>query len=646
MGKLPAAANDMCGITGFVEVGGFSETDARHTIEAQTKTLWHRGPDDNGIWMDPDAGVALGHRRLSILDLSPAGHQPMVSASGRYVIVLNGEIYNHLEIRERLDAAESAPHWRGHSDTETLLASIDRWGIEFTLDMSVGMFAFGVWDRRDKVLTLARDRMGEKPLYYGWQGGSFLFASELKAMRAHPGFRPEIDRGVLEDYMRHGYIRAPQCIYRNIFKLLPGTYLQLPAIRSAGSLPAPRSYWSLREVVEQGRRDPFRGDDEEAARLLEDLLGRAVALQSIADVSLGAFLSGGIDSSLVVALMQARSSKAVKTFTIGFNETRFNEAPYARAVAQHLGTDHTELYVDSNDAMRVIPKLPVLFDEPFGDSSAIPTYLVSQLARSKVTVSLSGDGGDEIFGGYSRYQRTADIWRNLRKVPRALRASMSYGARQFGPLARATSFGPALQRFGQYLSADSAQQCYAIQFSQHYGLATGVLGVPCNSPTPPAGPEGADAGERLFDHMMYEDSVSYLPDDILVKVDRASMAVSLESRVPLLDHRVVEFAWRLPLHLKVRQGEGKWLLKKVLRRHIPGRLIDRKKMGFGVPVGEWIRGPLRDWAEDLLSAQRLRQQGFFDEPTVRARWAHYLKGGRMSSDGIWQLLMFQSWMDG
>jgi len=428
--------------------------------------------------------------------------------------------------------------------------------------------------------------------------------------------------------------------------LLPGTYLQLPAFRSAGSLPGPRGYWSLREVVEQGRRDPFQGDDEEAARLLEDLLGRAVALQSIADVSLGAFLSGGIDSSLVVALMQARSSKAVKTFTIGFNEARFNEAPYARAVAQHLGTDHTELYVDWNDAMQVIPKLPVLFDEPFGDSSAIPTYLVSQLARSKVTVSLSGDGGDEIFGGYSRYQRTAHIWRHLRKIPRALRAPMSYGARRFGPLASATSLGPALLRFGQYLSADSAQQCYAIQFSQHYGLATGVLDAPGNSPTPPAGPEGADASERLFDHMMYEDSVSYLPDDILVKVDRASMAVSLESRVPMLDHRVVEFAWRLPLHLKVRHGEGKWLLKNVLRRHIPGRLIDREKMGFGVPVGEWIRGPLRDWAEDLLSAQRLRQQGFFDEPTVRARWAQYLKRGRMSSDGIWQLLMFQSWMDG
>src|SRR6266851_578987 len=398
----------MCGIAGFVKVGGFSEADARRTIDAQTGTLFHRGPDDGGTWLDPDAGVALGHRRLSVLDLSPAGHQPMVSATGRYVVVLNGEIYNHLDIRARLDGAESAPAWRGHSDTETLLASIDRWGIEFTLGISAGMFAFVVWDRHERTLTLARDRMGEKPLYYGWQGGSFLFGSELKALRVHPGFRREIDREVLADYMRHGYIRAPHCIYQNIFKLLPGTYLQVSTSRAAGVLPAPKIYWSMREVVEQGRRDPFQGDEEEAARILEDLLGRAVALQSIADVSLGAFLSGGIDSSLVVALMQARSSKPVKTFTIGFNETRFNEAVHARAVAEHLGTDHTELYVDSHDAMQVIPKLPLLFDEPFGDSSAIPTYLVSQLARSKVTVSLSGDGGDEIFGGYSRYQRTAD----------------------------------------------------------------------------------------------------------------------------------------------------------------------------------------------------------------------------------------------
>jgi asparagine synthase (glutamine-hydrolysing) len=636
----------MCGITGFLEVGGFSEADAQPIIDAQTRTLLHRGPDDGGTWMDPQAGIALGHRRLSVLDLSPAGHQPMVSASGRYVIVLNGEIYNHLEIRARLEGAQSAPRWCGHSDTETLLAGLDRWGIEFTLGLSVGMFAFAVWDRHERALTLARDRLGEKPLYYGWQGGSLLFGSELKALRAHPGFQRELDREVLADYMRRGYIRAPHCIYQGIFKLLPGTYLRISANQPAGSLPCAKSYWSLREVVEQGRRDPFKGDDEDAARILEDLLGRAVALQSIADVSLGAFLSGGIDSSLVVALMQAQSSRPVKTFTIGFREPRFNEADHARAVAQHLGTEHTELYVNSNDAMQVIPKLPALFDEPFGDSSAIPTYLVSQLARSMVTVSLSGDGGDEIFGGYSRYQRTANIWKTLRSIPRALLVPLSYGARVFEPLARATSMGPAVQRAGQYLAARSAQECYGMQFSHQYGSATGVLGVSGQSPTRDATWTGAGPGEGIFDHMMYEDSTSYLPDDILVKVDRAGMAVSLESRIPMLDHRVVEFAWRLPLHMKVRQGEGKWLLKKVLRRHIPSRMIDREKMGFGVPVGDWIRGPLRDWAEDLVSAHRLAQQGIFDEPIVRARWTQYLKGGRLSSDGIWQLLMFQSWVDG
>ncbi|MGO8828771.1 MAG: asparagine synthase (glutamine-hydrolyzing) [Steroidobacteraceae bacterium] len=636
----------MCGITGFLTAGGFSEAEAQHTVEEQTRTLMHRGPDDGGTWVDPDAGIALGHRRLSILDLSLAGHQPMVSASGRYVIVLNGEIYNHLDLRARLDAAGSAPRWRGHSDTETLLAGIDQWGIESTLASSVGMYAFAVWDRHEKTLTLVRDRMGEKPLYYGWQGGSFLFGSELKAMLVHPGFRPVIDREVLADYMRRGYIRAPQCIYRDIFKLLPGTYLQLSMHDTAGALPAPKHYWSLREVVEQGRRDPFQGDEQEAARTLEELLGRAVALQSIADVSLGAFLSGGIDSSLIVALMQAHSSKPVKTFTIGFNEPRFNEAVHARAVAEHLGTEHTELYVDFNDAMRVIPRLPQLFDEPFGDSSAIPTYLVSQLARSKVTVSLSGDGGDEIFGGYSRYRRTEDIWKNLRRIPHGLRVAMSYGARAFEPLARAASIGPNLQRLNQMLLARSAQECYEMQFLYHYGLPAGVLGVADKSPMRHAAGEAAHEGEGIFDHMMYEDSVSYLPDDILVKVDRAAMAVSLESRIPMLDHRLVEFAWRLPLHLKVRQGEGKWLLKQVLRRHVPGPLIDREKMGFGVPVGDWVRGPLRDWAEDLVSADRLRRQGILDERVVRGRWTRFLKDRRVGSDGIWQLLMFQSWVDG
>jgi asparagine synthase (glutamine-hydrolysing) len=640
----------MCGITGFLQPGGFSGDIAQHALDNQTRTLVHRGPDDSGTWMDADAGIALGHRRLAILDLSPAGHQPMVSASGRYVLVLNGEIYNHLDIRELLDEEESALSWRGHSDTETLLAGMDRWGVARTLGLLVGMFAFAVWDRRERTLILARDRMGEKPLYYGWQGGALLFGSELKSMRIHPSFRANIDPEVLAGYVRNGYIRAPECIYQGIFKLPPGTYVEVTANQSGGNLPLPRSYWSLRDAVERGRRDPFRGSDDEAARQLEQLLGRAAALQCVADVPLGGFLSGGIDSSLIVALMQAQSSRAVKTFTIGFNEARFNEAPFARAIAQHLGTDHTELYVDSSDAMRVIPKLPQMFDEPFGDSSAIPTYLVSQLARSKVTVSLSGDGGDELFGGYSRYRRTADIWRNLQRIPRPLRGSMAKGARVLAALSRASTVQPLLNRAGHYLRARSAEECYRIQFSHHYGCSTGVLGAAGESSArhgAGAGIGGSGGGDgALFDHMLYEDSMAYLPDDILAKVDRASMSVSLESRVPMLDHRVVEFAWRLPMHMKIRHHEGKWLLKKILRRHVPARLIDREKKGFGVPVGDWIRGPLRAWAEDLLSAERLSRQGLFDPEIVRARWTEFLKGGRVSSDGVWQLLMFQSWNEG
>jgi asparagine synthase (glutamine-hydrolysing) len=635
----------MCGIAGFLKIGGLSEADARQTVERQARTLLHRGPDDCGTWLDPDAGIAFGHRRLSILDLSPAGHQPMVSASGRYVIALNGEIYNHLDIRLRLDGESAAPRWRGHSDTETLLAGIDRWGVAATLRMCVGMFAFALWDRQERALVLARDRLGEKPLYYGWQGGSFLFGSELKALRAHPDFHAEIDREVLADYTQHGYIGSPHCIYRDIFKLLPGTYLELSGDEPAQRLPAPKTYWALREVVEQGRQNSFEGDDDDAARTLEELLGRAVSLQSVADVPLGAFLSGGIDSSLIVSLMQARSSLRVKTFTIGFSAPRFNEAGYARAVAEHLGTDHTELYVDSKDAMRVIPTLPRLFDEPFGDSSAIPTYLVSQLARSKVTVSLSGDGGDELFGGYSRYQRTLDIWRNLRRIPHLLRAPLSYAARTLAPFAEAISIGPNLQRTGQFLTARNGQECYQMHFSHHYGAPSGVLGATGHSRVPRA-VERPLGNAAMLDHMMYEDAISYLPDDILVKVDRASMAVGLESRVPMLDHRVVEFAWRLPPHMKVRQGEGKWLLKKVLRRHVPAHLIDRPKMGFGVPVGDWLRGPLQDWAEELISPPRLRDEGIFDESIVRARWTRFLKDPRVSSDGIWQLLMFQSWIDG
>jgi len=635
----------MCGLAGYCQFGGISAAEANDILGAQTRSLTHRGPDDFGHWIDPVCGIALGHRRLSILDLSPAGHQPMTSASGRYVIALNGEIYNHQMIRGLLERDAGAPEWRGHSDTETLLAAVDRWGIDVALRQSVGMFALVIWDRTTRTLTLARDRLGEKPLYYGWQGGTFLFGSELKSLRVHPAFRAQIDRAALAGYVRHGYIRAPSSIFQGIFKLQPGTYLQLRPPQSAGELPRPVAYWSLLDAIERGHRDPFRGDDREAADALERLLADAVALQSVADVSVGAFLSGGIDSSLVAALMQTGSSRKVKTFTIGFDQPRLDEAPYARAVAQHLGTEHTELYVNETDAMRVIPRLPRLFDEPFGDSSAIPMYLVSELARSKVTVALSGDGGDELFGGYSRYQRTAQIWSVLRRTPWPVRRLMALGAHSVESLWRAGPSATTLHRIVQFLGARDARECYAVQFWWHYGSPTGVLGIAKEYPhTEPASRTGAD--REIFDLMMYEDSVSYLPDDILVKVDRAAMAASLETRVPLLDHRVVEFAWALPRSMRVGGGTGKWLLKRVLGRHVPPRLFERKKMGFGIPVGDWLRGPLRDWAEGLLAPQRLRCQGIFDDRVVRQRWEDYLRGRRVSSDGVWQYLMFQSWIDG
>ncbi len=636
----------MCGLTGFLAPGGFEAGSAHAALAAMSQALRHRGPDDDGQWLDATAGIALGHRRLAILDLSAAGHQPMLSGSGRYVLVLNGEIYNHLELRAQLNSAGPAPAWRGHSDTESLLAGFDAWGIDATLAKSVGMFAFAVWDREQRTLTLARDRLGEKPLYYGWQGGVLLFGSELKSLRVHPRWRAQIDRASLAAFLRRGFIAAPRSIYEQVYKLPPGTSLRFsadpgPAAAGTGAYrdAVPRAYWSLRETVAAGRAQPFSGGPEEAAAELLSLLQRSVALQSIADVSLGAFLSGGVDSSLVVALLQSGSSRPVKTFTIGFREARFDEAPHARAVAAHLSTEHTELMVSAADAQRVIPQLPRIYDEPFGDSSAIPTVLVSQLARSQVTVSLSGDGGDELFGGYGRYQRTADIWRRVASLPRSLRAPAAAFARAAAPAAG--RHAPLLRRGASYLRSESLGDCYAVQFSQDAGEPCLVSGI--ESGEMPA--ETIDPADRPWDPMMFEDTTGYLPDDILVKVDRAAMAVSLESRVPLLDHRIVEFAWRLPPALKVREGQGKWLLKKLLRERVPASLIDRPKMGFGVPVGDWLRGPLRDWGESLLSAPRLRAQGLLDVARVRARWQQFQQGGRISSDAVWPLLMFEAWLE-
>ncbi len=636
----------MCGLAGFFRPGGIAADAARRIVESQAATLDHRGPDDAGCWIDPQVGVALGHRRLSILDLSAAGHQPMESSTERYVIALNGEIYNHREMREALERVEPGVRWRGHRDTETLLAVIERDGPDAALERAVGMFAFALWDRRHRVLSLARDRLGEKPLYYGWQRDAFLFGSELKALKAHPAFRGEIDRRVVDQYVRDGYVRGPDSIFRGIHKLPPGTVLQVNAADSPGGSPRIHSYWSLGEAIDRARREPFRGDEREAAVTLERLLRRSVASQSVADVSVGAFLSGGIDSSLVTALMAAQTSMTVRTFTIGFRTQGVEEAPSAKAVADRLGTQHTECYVSESDAQRVIPLLPRIYDEPFGDSSAIPTYLVAQLARSSVTVALSGDGGDELFGGYDRYRRTAGLWARLCRAPQGVRRAVGRVMRAAAAVPVANGSAERLGRGAAYLDARTAQECYVVQVSHHAGAPSGVLGV---EPAPFGHvPRTAGVGvdENLFDLMMREDTLSYLPDDILVKVDRAAMAVGLETRVPLLDHRVVEFVWTLPQPMRSGVGVHKNLQKMILAKFLPANLLDRPKAGFGIPVGPWLRGPLREWAEDLLAPTRLRAQGLFDESLVRRRWIRFLQGGRISVDGIWPYLMFQSWLDG
>ena len=617
-------------------------------------TLAHRGPDDSGVWTDSAAGVALAHRRLSILDLSVAGHQPMVSASGRYVIVFNGEVYNHLEIRRKLNFSA----WRGHSDTETLLEAIDTWGIRQSLEELTGMFAFAVWDRKDRCLTLARDRMGEKPLYYGRTGTSLLFASELKAFRAFPGFSPSINRDALALLMRHNYIPAPWSIYEGVSKVLPGTSLTLA---SPDSPAAPGAYWSAREVARAGIAHPFPGDESEAKDELERLLKSAVKAQMVADVPLGAFLSGGFDSSLVVALMQAQATRPVKTFTIGFHEEVYNEAGHAKAVAAHLGTEHTELCLTPRECRDVIPRLPAIYDEPFADSSQIPTFLVSELARRHVTVSLSGDGGDELFGGYPRYFRAMDLLGQINRVSATLRRKLIKAVTLLPPavwdrifallrpltgsrLRNASSPGTKLHQMAKTLGPNSLETLYLSLLSHWHEPASLVLGskepeTPVNEPK-----LWLDCGAQEL-RMMHLDQVTYLPDDILVKVDRAAMAVSLETRIPLLDHRVVEFAWSLPLSMKIRGDQGKLALRGILYRHVPRGLLERPKMGFGVPIDLWLRGPLRDWAEGLLDEGRLRREGFFDPAPIREKWTEHLSGQSNWQYLLWDVLMFQAWQE-
>ena len=628
----------MCGIVG---IWG-SLPDKAAAVRAGCLSMRHRGPDSEGYWEDNDAGVALGHVRLAILDLTPAGHQPMVSACGRFVLILNGEIYNHLSLRASLAAESKAPDWRGHSDTETVLACFAAWGVEKTLQETVGMFAMALWDRQERSLALMRDRMGEKPLYMGFAAGNFVFASELKALTRIPGFNKEIDRRALSLLLRHNYIPAPFSIYGGISKLAPGSWLLLCEAQSRqGEMPQARQYWSARQVQKQAAHSmlSFTSDDD-AVDALESVLTDAVKGQMLSDVDLGAFLSGGIDSSIVVALMQKNNDQAVRSFSIGFDDPAFNEAEHAKAVAKHLGTSHTELYVSANDALSVVPRLAGLYDEPFADSSQIPTVLVTRMARQNVTVALSGDGGDELFGGYSRYMRAQRWWDKRASVPAALRQPIAALARTGAQLLPAGHTRDQLQKAGEIMAAEHPGSFYRQFVSYWKDPARVVIGGQV-----PATPFDEPAGDSLLEHMMLLDAITYLPDDILVKVDRAAMAASLETRVPMIDHRVFEFAQRLPMHYKVRQGKGKWLLRQLLYRHVPQSMVDRPKKGFSVPLASWLRGPLKDWAAALLDPSRLSQQGLFEPAPILKKWREHQAGAQDWSPHLWSILMTQAWLD-
>jgi asparagine synthase (glutamine-hydrolysing) len=641
----------MCGLAGFTGFKAISrepELVARDMADA----IRHRGPDDGGTWIDPGAEIAFAHRRLAIVDLSPAGHQPMHSASGRHVMVFNGEIYNHAQLRARLEQESRAPKWRGSSDTEVLLEAAAAWGLRTALERSVGMFALALFDRKERRLTLARDRLGEKPLYYGHVGGSFVFGSELKAMAQHPAWLGELDRNAVALFMQTGNVPAPHSIYLGIKKLLPGTILAVDL--DTGS-ETREGYWDARSVASRGLAEPFSGTIDEAVDRTETLLKASIAGQMIADVPLGAFLSGGIDSSTVVALMQSQSARPVRTFSIGFSAEDYDEAQHARAVAKHLGTDHTELYVSEQDAIEVIPRLPEIYCEPFADASQIPTFLVSKLARSHVTVSLSGDGGDELFGGYSRHAFARRYWPTVRRIPQAARRGLASAITRISPttwdkvanpLFSALPKSVRLPRFGEQLHKAASIAGSADDDALYQALTTRWPGG--EQPVGKAGlgnvGNGLASGGTIR-NMMFRDLTGYLPDDVLAKVDRAAMAVSLETRVPMLDHRLVEFSWSLPQDILSRNGASKWPLRQILARYVPREMIERPKSGFGVPIGAWLRGELREWAEELLSPARLSRDGLLDVDLVRRTWDDHVAGRKNAQYALWNALMLNAWLD-
>jgi len=650
----------MCGFAGFFTTDQRILVGAEVLVTDMALAIEHRGPDDAGAWVDRAAGIALGHRRLSIIDLSFAGHQPMHSACGRFVLVLNGEIYNHLALRAELLKAEPAVVWRGHSDTETVLAGFSVWGVTDTLQRVVGMFSFALWDSVDRCLTLARDRFGEKPLYYGWVGRgdhkAFVFGSELKPFRLYPGFDNPLNRAALALYLQHCVVPAPYSIYENIFKLEPGCVLTF----RSGDFPEQRfsidSYWRLTDVVRDGIAHPIV-DEKEAVSLLDGVLREAVALQAVADVPLGAFLSGGVDSSTIVALMQTQSERPVQTFTVGFDEAGFDESPHALAVAKHLGTDHYEIRVTADDARQVIPFLSRIYDEPFADSSQIPTYLVCQAARQNVTVALSGDAGDELFGGYNRYVMSSSIWSYLGLLPATVRRALGaivqqtptevwdclggmlpgrLGIARLGDKAHKLAY-----RMKSVKSLDDLYRTLVTEWPQDVDVVKGATRLLTKLDDTSLVVGLTDAEHR----MMLWDALTYLPDDILTKVDRAAMGVSLETRVPFLDHRVAELAWRLPLDMKIRDGVGKWALREVLYQYVPREFIERPKAGFAIPVGQWLRGPLRSWAEALLEDKRLEQEGYLKPAPVRELWRQHLSGRHDWTTRLWAILMFQEWLE-